>query len=171
VVRSAAGAVTAVVEEAQATPEQLMLNELNVGAYCFSGDWLWDALKKIKVSPKGEYYLTDIVSVASEAGLNVQAIALADEEEAIGINTRKHLAEAEAVLRRRINERWMLAGVTMLDPNWYTLKMGWSLGRIPSCCPIPTCAAARKLVKAAGLVPTRSSKIRVWETVVRCFHQ
>jgi len=100
-----------------------------LGAYCFSGDWLWDALKKIKVSPKGEYYLTDIVSVASEAGLNVQAIALTDEEEAIGINTRKHLAEAEAVLRRRINERWMLAGVTMLDPKLVYIEDGVVIGQ------------------------------------------
>lgn len=135
VMRSADGAVMAVVEEAQATPEQLMLNELNVGAYCFSGDWLWDALKKIKVSPKGEYYLTDIVAVAVGAGLNVQAIALADEDEVIGINTRKHLAEAEAVLRRRINERWMLAGVTMLDPNLVYIEDGVVIGQDTTLLP------------------------------------
>jgi bifunctional UDP-N-acetylglucosamine pyrophosphorylase/glucosamine-1-phosphate N-acetyltransferase len=128
VVRAADGSVKAIVEEAWATPEQLKINELNVGAYCFSAAWLWDALKQIKISPKGEYYLTDIVAVAVEAGKPVAAINLEDELEAMGINTRVHLAEAEAAIRRRINERWMLAGVTMLDPNLVYIEDSVTLG-------------------------------------------
>jgi bifunctional UDP-N-acetylglucosamine pyrophosphorylase/glucosamine-1-phosphate N-acetyltransferase len=128
VVRAADGSVKAIVEEAWATPEQLKINELNVGAYCFSAAWLWDALKQIKISPKGEYYLTDIVAVAVEAGKPVAAITLEDELEAMGINTRVHLAEAEAAIRRRINERWMLAGVTMLDPNLVYIEDSVTLG-------------------------------------------
>jgi len=127
-VRAADGSVKAIVEEAWATPEQLKINELNVGAYCFSAAWLWDALKQIKISPKGEYYLTDIVAVAVEAGKPVAAINLEDELEAMGINTRVHLAEAEAAIRRRINERWMLAGVTMLDPNLVYIEDSVTLG-------------------------------------------
>lgn len=129
VVRGADGYVQAIVEEAQATPEQLKIDELNVGAYCFSGAWIWDALKQIKVSPKGEYYLTDTVALAVAAGKPVAAITLSDEVEGMGINTRVHLAEAEAAMRRRINERWMLAGVTMLDPNLVYIEDGVTLGR------------------------------------------
>ena len=74
-------------------------------------------MKKIGLSPKGEYYLTDIVSVAVAEGLRVQALMVQDEEETLGINNRVHLAEAERVLRRRINQGYMLSGVTMIDPE------------------------------------------------------
>ena len=68
VIRDAQGSIQAVVEEAAATAKQLSIHELNVGAYCFSANWLWDALNKIKVSKKGEYYLTDTVALAVQAG-------------------------------------------------------------------------------------------------------
>lgn len=117
VVRAPDGSVQAIVEEAQATPQQLAIHELNVGAYCFRSAWLWDALRRVPLSPKGEYYLTDVVGIAVGDGLQVRALTLPDASEAIGINTRAHLAEAEAILRRRINAGWMAAGVTLIDPQ------------------------------------------------------
>jgi len=117
VVRKPDGEVQAVVEEAQATPEVLALQELNTSVYCFTADWLWNALPRIPLSPKGEYYLTDLIGIAVSDGLSVQAVAVADPCEAIGINTRLHLAEAEAILRQRINQAWMLAGVSLIDPH------------------------------------------------------
>jgi bifunctional UDP-N-acetylglucosamine pyrophosphorylase/glucosamine-1-phosphate N-acetyltransferase len=114
--RASDGSVQAIVEEAVATPEQLAIHELNLSIYCFKAAWLWESLKRIKVSPKGEYYLTDIVAISREDGLKVQAIVLQDFNEAIGINTRVHLAEAEVFLRQRINRRWMEFGVSIVDP-------------------------------------------------------
>ena len=116
VLRSADGYVRAVVEEAAAGPEVLPVRELNASAYCFRAAWLWPALRRVKLSAKGEYYLTDLVEIAVQDGLSVRALVAADPSEAIGINTRVHLAEAEAILRRRIAERLMLAGVTLVDP-------------------------------------------------------
>ena len=116
VVRGSDGSVHAIIEEAAATPEQLSINELNVGAYCFSSEWVWDALKRVPLSRKGEYYLTDTVELAVNAGLTVQALVSDDLTETIGINTRVHLAEAEAAMRLRINQAHMLAGVTIVDP-------------------------------------------------------
>jgi bifunctional UDP-N-acetylglucosamine pyrophosphorylase/glucosamine-1-phosphate N-acetyltransferase len=110
-------AVKAIVEEAQATPEQLAIREINVGVYCFRTDWLFKAIKSVKKSPKGEFYLTDVIGLAREEGYKIPTITLDDSAEAMGINTRVHLAEAEAILRQRINRRWMLAGVTLEDPN------------------------------------------------------
>jgi bifunctional UDP-N-acetylglucosamine pyrophosphorylase/glucosamine-1-phosphate N-acetyltransferase len=115
--RAADGSVLAIVEEAVATPEQLKIRELNLSIYCFRAAWLWTALGRIKVSPKGEYYLTDVVAIAREDGLKVQAIVLKDFSEAIGINTRVHLAEAEALLKMRINRHWMEFGVSIIDPD------------------------------------------------------
>jgi bifunctional UDP-N-acetylglucosamine pyrophosphorylase/glucosamine-1-phosphate N-acetyltransferase len=112
-----AGQVTAIIEEAEATLKQLAIEELNVGAYCFRADWLWPALEKLKPSQnKKEYYLTDLLEIAVKAKKKVATVVLEDKDEAIGINTREHLAEAEAALRRRINNKLMLSGVTMLDP-------------------------------------------------------
>lgn len=116
IVRSAAGDVLAIVEEAACTPEQLGITELNPGLYCYDADWLWRSLDEITLSPKGEYYLTDLVAIAVGQGRPVWAHHVDDASEMMGINTRVHLAEAEATLRERINRRWMEAGVTMIDP-------------------------------------------------------
>jgi len=117
IIRDGGGAVLAIVEEAQANSDQLSIEELNAGVYCFRANWLWDALRRIEVSPKGEYYLTDTVAVAVMEGQRVQSLSLNDSSEAIGINNRVHLAEAERVLQDRINFSWMIAGVTIKDPE------------------------------------------------------
>jgi bifunctional UDP-N-acetylglucosamine pyrophosphorylase/glucosamine-1-phosphate N-acetyltransferase len=116
ILRDASGQVIGIVEEAQATPEQLNIRELNPGVYCFRAEWLWAALKRIALSPKGEYYLTDLASLAVAEGYFIQAFTVDNPAEVIGINTRVHLAQAEALLKQRLNTHWMLAGVTMIDP-------------------------------------------------------
>lgn len=102
VVRGSDGNVAAIVEEAVATPEQLAIRELNVSGYAFSDAWVWDALRRIRLSPKGEYYLTDLVEIAVSEGHSVRAVHLREAYEGIGINTLEHLAEAEAALRRQL---------------------------------------------------------------------
>lgn len=130
VIRDENGAVTKIVEEAVATPEQLAVRELNTSAYCFDAEWLWSHVDQIPISlPKREYYLTDLVEMAVAAGLRVEAVVTADGTEALGINTRVHLAEAERVLRRRVNERWMLAGVTIVDPATTYIEPDVIIGR------------------------------------------
>lgn len=129
VVRKEDGTVAAIVEEYVATPEQKSIKELNVGGYCFSADWLWDALGRIQKNPyKGEYYLTDTVELAVKEGLPVQALVHDNLQETIGINTRVQLAEAEVVMRQRINRDLMLAGVTMIDPNSTYIEAGVTIG-------------------------------------------
>jgi len=129
VVRGPDGSVQAIVEEAAASPGQLEIKELNAGAYCFSAAWLWDALRRIPLSKKGEYYLTDVVGLAADAGLTVQTVVSEDPLETIGINTRVHLAEAEAAMRARINREFMLAGVSLVDPASTYIESGVSIGR------------------------------------------
>lgn len=116
VVRDITGRILSIVEEAVATPEQKRITELNCGVYCFDSAWLWPHLEQIPLSPKGEYYLTDLVGLAAGEGYAVAAYTLDDLAEVQGINDRVHLAHAEAAMRRRINERLMRAGVTLLDP-------------------------------------------------------
>jgi len=130
IVRKDDGTVAAIVEEYVATPEQKAIKELNVGAYCFSAGWLWDALGRIQKNPhKREYYLTDTIELAVADGLPVQALVMDNLVETIGINTRVHLAEAEAAMRQRINRDLMLAGVTMIDPASTYIEAGVTIGR------------------------------------------
>lgn len=129
IVRDDAGALRAIVEEAQATEEELAIGELNPGFYCFEAGWLWDTLPALPLSPKGEYYLTDLVALAAAAGRRIGTAEIADPVEAVGINTRVHLAEAETLLRERINRRWMEAGVTIVDPQATYIGAEATIGR------------------------------------------
>ncbi len=129
VIRGADGNVQAIVEEAVANPEQLAVRELNASAFVFRSEWLWPALRRVRISPKGEYYLTDLVAIAVSEGKPVRAYCTPDPTEAVGVNTRVHLSEVEAILRRRINTAWMLAGVTMVDPATTYIEPDVQIGR------------------------------------------
>lgn len=136
IVRGADGRIQAIVEEVDCTPEQRLIRELNPGVYCFDADWLRTALPKIVPSASGEYYLTDLVALAVAEGRTVVTVQ-APVEEVDGVNTRVQLAEAAAALRRRILERHMLAGVTIVDPaTTYiddTVRIGQDTTVLPGC--------------------------------------
>jgi bifunctional UDP-N-acetylglucosamine pyrophosphorylase / glucosamine-1-phosphate N-acetyltransferase len=136
VVRNAAGEVQAIVEEVDCTPEQLLIRELNPGIYCFDADWLWQTINQIPLSRKGEYYLTDMVGLAVAQSRRVVTVS-APLDDVHGINTRIHLAQATAVMHRRIAERHMLNGVTLLDPNTTyiddTVEIGSDTTILPGC--------------------------------------
>jgi bifunctional UDP-N-acetylglucosamine pyrophosphorylase/glucosamine-1-phosphate N-acetyltransferase len=129
IVRAGNGRVREVVEEKVASPEQLRIRELNAGVYCFRESWLWDHLERLPLSAVGEYYLTDLVGMAAAEGHDVLAHTIRDVSEVQGINTRVHLARAEAFMRQRINERWMLAGVTMIAPEATYVDAAVTIGR------------------------------------------
>jgi bifunctional UDP-N-acetylglucosamine pyrophosphorylase/glucosamine-1-phosphate N-acetyltransferase len=117
IVRDARGNVERIVEHADATADELAIDEVNPSIYCFRRTFLAPALRR--VSPEnvqGEYYLTDVIEVLRGTGHTVLALPAADASETQGVNDRAQLAEAEAVLRLRINTAWMKAGVTMVDP-------------------------------------------------------
>jgi len=129
VVRDSEGHVAAIVEHADATPEQLKINEYNLSAYCFDAKWLWEALKRIPISSKGEHYLTDVIALAVEDGYQVESYIVEDSAEAIGPNNRVHLAEAEREMRKRINQQWMLEGVTIINPDVTYIEADVQIGK------------------------------------------
>ncbi|HEX8133620.1 MAG TPA: bifunctional UDP-N-acetylglucosamine diphosphorylase/glucosamine-1-phosphate N-acetyltransferase GlmU [Actinomycetes bacterium] len=115
VLRDAGGAVTGVVEQRDATPEQLAVGEVNAGFYVFERGVL-DGLAELgRDHDQGECYLPDLVPLVRRDGGEVVAVP-GPEEEAGGVNDRAELAAAAAVLRRRLLERLMAAGVTVVDP-------------------------------------------------------
>jgi bifunctional UDP-N-acetylglucosamine pyrophosphorylase/glucosamine-1-phosphate N-acetyltransferase len=118
VMRDPDGSVLRVAEGTDATPEELAIPEVNTSIYVFRSAALWPALDRLEPkNVQGELYLTDIVGVLVAAGEKVAAYAAPDADETEGVNTRVELAHAAAILRRRINEEHMLAGVTIVDPD------------------------------------------------------
>ena len=86
-------------------------------------------LKKLKTSPKGEYYLTDLVGIALEQGKKADALVLDDPNEGLGINTRVDLADCELALRKSVIRNWMLEGVSFLDPDSCTVELDVKIGQ------------------------------------------
>ena len=117
IVRDAgSGEVRAIVEEANATPEERAIRETSSGVVCFRDEWLWPNLVRLERRPGGEFYLTGLAEVASAQGERVNTVTVSNALEVMGVDDRLKLARAEAEMRRRINEKWMLAGVTLIDP-------------------------------------------------------
>ncbi len=114
VVRDPDGAVTAIVQAADYEGPAGEA-EINWGEYLFDAEWLWDALPRVPLSAKGEYYLTKLADFAYEQGKPPATVA-ADPAEALGVDDRVKLAYAEGVMRQRILQQHMLAGVTIIDP-------------------------------------------------------
>ena len=118
VVRAADGSVRKVVEGTDATPDEQRIAEINSSIYVFRSDALWPALEKLEPkNVQGELYLTDAIEIIASGGGKVAAHIAPDARETDGVNTRVELAHAGAVLRDRINEAHMLAGVTIVDPR------------------------------------------------------
>ncbi len=109
--------VARIVEQRDAAPDELEIDEINTGIFCFRRSLLAPALRMVRPdNAQGEYYLTDVVEVLAEAGHRVVTVVAADPDETHGINDRAQLARAEAELRARTNAEWLARGVTMVDP-------------------------------------------------------
>jgi bifunctional UDP-N-acetylglucosamine pyrophosphorylase / glucosamine-1-phosphate N-acetyltransferase len=117
IVRGKDGRVESIVDHWDATPEERAIDEVNTSIYCFRRGLLAPALRRLSPeNTQGEYYLTDAIAVLRAAGHKVVAMTAPEVAEAMGVNDRLQLAEAEAALRARINARWMREGVAMVDP-------------------------------------------------------
>lgn len=122
--------IVRIVEEKDATPQEREIDEINSGIYCVAADFLFDAVARLRNdNAQGEYYLTDIITLAVEQSRPCFAFTVADPDEVMGINDRVQLATAAKVLRERINERLMLDGVTIIDPAITYIEEGVVIGR------------------------------------------
>ncbi len=118
VIRTDAGEFSSIVEHRDATEEELEINEVNAGVYVFDYELIKQALTKIaSQNAAGEKYLTDALTEIAKAGSKVQALAVRDNWLVAGINTRVQLQQVARELNSRICQGWMLAGVTILDPD------------------------------------------------------
>lgn len=117
ILRSPDGRIRAIVEDKDATPAERTIAEINPGTYLFLEGAMERAKRLSSDNAAGEYYLTDLVGMYLDDGFGVASASCGDPSEALGVNTRAQLAEAEAELRRRVRARWLDVGVTMIDPD------------------------------------------------------
>lgn len=130
IIRDANGLVSGIVEQADATPEQLAVAEINSGVYAFDARVLRDGLASLSTdNAQGELYLTDVVGIARRRGRSVGALACRDPWQVAGVNDRVQLAGLGAELNRRVVREWMRAGVTVIDPATTWLDMDVRLAR------------------------------------------
>jgi len=154
VLRAPDGSVAAIVEAADATPEELGITELNASIYVFSANDLWRSLDRLGTeNAQGELYLTDAVAALVGAGRTVAAHRASDASEADGVNTRAELAQAAAALRDRINARHMEAGVTILDPATAWIDAGVELEADAVVEPFTILRGRTRVARGASIGP------------------
>lgn len=117
VIRASNNKIIKIVEELDASIYDKIIEEINVGVYCFNKDILFEALEKVKPNrKKKEYYLTDVIEILARSNIPVESVLSDDREEFLGVNTRNDLNKVEQVLRKRALDRIMQNGVTVIDP-------------------------------------------------------
>lgn len=154
IIRAEDGTVNAIVEEKDATSEERAIDEVNSGTYCFNAPKLFAALTKIDpANAQGEYYLTDVIKIFSATGEKIVASLAEDADELMGINNRAQLAVADRVMRRRINEAHMLAGVTIVEPESTFISDEVRIGRDTVVWPMTFIAGATSIGEACTIGP------------------
>lgn len=130
VIRSADGSLDRIVEEKDATDEERLIKEINTGTYFFDNQALFESLDKVKNdNAQGEYYLPDVIEILKEQNEKVGAYSIDDVSEALGVNDRKALSQAEMLMRKRINEKHMTNGVTLIDPHSTYIESDVEIGK------------------------------------------
>ena len=172
IVRGSDGAATAVVEEADADDATRAIDEINAGTYAFDAAWLRAAIGRVVPSAGGELYLTDLVAIAVDDGRAVHVVT-ADAADALGINDRVALADAEARLQHRIAAAHMRNGVTIVDPTTTRIDAAVEIGQDARIEPWTVLAGRTVIAPDAVVGPhahVRDSSIgprtSVWASVI-----
>lgn len=129
IIRNADGEVTKIVEQKDATDFEQQVKEINTGTYLFDNKRLFEALQNITTdNAQGEYYLTDVIGIFRQVGEKVGAYVLRDFDESLGVNDRVALAQAEAIMRKRITEGHMINGVSLIHPETTYIDVDVEIG-------------------------------------------
>ena len=174
IVRDGYGVFDQVVEEKDASPEQREITEVNAGIYAFSGAALRSALGKVATNnAQGEYYLPDVLPILIREGEQVATVS-ADPMEVSGVNSQDQLADADAELRRRINQSWQQKGVWMQDPDRVYIEDSVELAPGVRLYPGVHLEGTTRIAEGAVVGPdtfvvdsTIGSGARVWYSVLR----
>jgi len=155
IIRGKDGRLLKIVEEKDASTEEKKISEVNTGVYLCRADFLFSALDQLQPdNAQGEYYLTDIIGIATAKDEKLVGIE-ADPDEVVGINSRGDLAKASALMRARVNARWLAEGVTMIDPSRTYIETGVSLASDVVLYPGVSLEGKTQVAEGATLYPSR----------------
>lgn len=154
IIREVDNSLKCIVEEKDATPEQKAVKEVNAGIYCLNWAKIKSAFGQLKSNnAQGEYYLTDIISWGKEQKLNVNAYILEDSDEIYGINSRLNLAQATKMMNRRNLEKYMINGVTIVDPDSTWISEDTEIGQDTIIYPATYIEGKNKIGKNCKIGP------------------
>lgn len=154
IIRETDNTLKCIVEEKDATPEQKAVKEVNAGIYCIDWAKVQPAFSQLTSNnAQGEYYLTDIIEWGKKNNLNVNAYIMENNEEIFGINSRLHLAEATKIMQKRINEKHMINGVTIVDPSTTYISADTEIGQDTIIFPSTYIEGANKIGKNCKIGP------------------
>jgi bifunctional UDP-N-acetylglucosamine pyrophosphorylase/glucosamine-1-phosphate N-acetyltransferase len=158
VVRAPDGTVERVVETKRpgdASELELQIREVNTGMFAFDGGALTGALEEVRAdNAQGEHYLPDVLPILRSHERTVDAFELTDPEELLGINDRSQLAEVTAVAQRKIHERHMLAGVTIVNPAATVIDVGVTIGRDSVIAPFTSLHGTTRVGQESTIGPS-----------------
>ncbi|QFT87122.1 Bifunctional protein GlmU [Bacillus sp. THAF10] len=130
IIRNQEGHVGKIVEHKDANEQERKVTEINTGTYCFDNEALFAALNNVSNdNVQGEYYLPDVVEILKERGDIVSAFQTLDFDETLGVNDRVALSQAEITMKKRINKKHMINGVSIIDPNNTYISADAEIGR------------------------------------------
>lgn len=154
IIREVDNSLKCIIEEKDATPEQKAVKEVNAGIYCLNWAKIKSAFGQLKSNnAQGEYYLTDIISWGKEQKLNVNAYILEDSDEIYGINSRLNLAQATKMMNRRNLEKYMINGVTIVDPDSTWISEDTEIGQDTIIYPATYIEGKNKIGKNCKIGP------------------
>ncbi|MFH1479521.1 MAG: NTP transferase domain-containing protein [Candidatus Omnitrophota bacterium] len=155
ILRSGDNKIVKIVEELDAEIYDKVKEEVNVGVYCFKKDVLFDALSKIKpFNKKQEYYLTDVIEILSRSSCIIESVSTDNEEEFLGINTRKDLIKAGQIVKDRIESRLMEGGVTIIDPSNTYIEEGVEIKKDTIIYPYTFIESGVKIAEGCKIGPS-----------------
>lgn len=130
ILRGANGSIVKIIEDQDTSIYEKVIEEINVGCYCFNKEDLFSGLDKLKINAKkGEYYLTDVIEILRKSNKKVSSVECKDPVEALGINSKFDLARANNIIRKRVLESLMLKGVTVVDSSSTLINMDAKIGK------------------------------------------
>ncbi|MCX5713450.1 MAG: NTP transferase domain-containing protein [Candidatus Omnitrophica bacterium] len=154
IIRDKYSTISGIAEDKDADDYQKTIQEINTGIICFDKDALFGALRKIRPNnAKKEYYLTDVIALLYKGNRIIENISIKDTHEALGINSRKELALANRIMQKRINDRFMQDGISIIDPDSAFISFGTKIGADSTIYPFTVIERDVKIGKSCSVGP------------------
>lgn len=168
IIRDSAGNIEKIVEEKDANAEQRAVKEVNTGIYCIDNKVLFNVIAQVGCNnAQGEFYLTDIIDILGRSEQNVGAVRAKNADSTVGINSRRHLAQVEKIMRERTLERLMDQGVTIISPETTFIADDAQIGKDTVIHPFTYIEAGCKIGERCQIGPNvRLQKTEIGEATV-----